>query len=83
MTRRQVSVDSVDATAIAVALDSIETWPRRAPDEVIASLAASVDGEPTTRALGWARELISDLRYYSAVMAIAARADDPGQERPF
>jgi hypothetical protein len=75
--RRQVSMDAADATSAAVALASIEIWLRRAPEDVIASLAASVYGEPTARALGWARELVSDLRYYSAVLAWAVRADDP------
>lgn len=75
--RRQVSLDLTDATCAAVALSSIEEWLRRAPEEVIASLAASVYGEPTPRALGWARELTSDLRYYSAVLSCAIRAGDP------
>jgi len=84
--RRQVSLDIVDATCTASALGSIEAWLRRAPEEVIASLAASVYGEPTPRALCWARELTSDLRYYSAVLSCAIRAGDdaPRTERnPF
>lgn len=83
--RRQVSIDAVDATCTATALASIEAWLRRAPEEVIASLAASVYGEPTARALCWARELTSDLRYYSAVLSCAIRAaDDPADEgNPF
>lgn len=80
--RRQVSVDAVEATSVAVALSVIETWLRRAPEEVIVSLAASVYGEPTARARCWARELVSDLRYYSAVMAFAVRADD-SEQNPF
>jgi hypothetical protein len=74
--RRQVSLDAVDATCTAVALASIEEWLRRAPEPVIASLAASVYGEPTPRALCRARELASDLRYYSAVLSCAIRASD-------
>jgi hypothetical protein len=79
--RRQITVDATDATCIAVALDNIETWLRRAPEEIIASLAGSVYGEPTARALGWARELVSDLRYYSAVLSCAIRADDPERNK--
>ena len=74
--RRQVQVDAVDAAAIAVVLDHLETWLRRAPDPVITGLARSVYGEPAGRALGWARELCSDLRYYSAIVSAALRADD-------
>ncbi|MGH3406269.1 MAG: hypothetical protein ACRDRJ_27785 [Streptosporangiaceae bacterium] len=81
--RRQVSLDSVDATSIAVALSGIETWLRGAPDNVIASLAEYAYGEPTGHALSWARELISDLRYYSAVMSFAVRAADPEEQPPF
>ena len=76
--RRPVPVDSVDVTAIAVVLDHLELWLRRAPDPVIADLAASVYGEPTGRALSWARELCSDLRYYSGVLSCALRAGDHG-----
>lgn len=76
--RRQVSIDQTDATSIAVALSHLELWLRRAPAEVTASLAVSVYGEPTQRALGWARELISDMRYYHTVLACAIRADDTG-----
>jgi hypothetical protein len=76
VTRRQISVDAADATSIAVVLGSIEIWLRRAPDEVIASLACSAYGTPTARALAWTRELVSDLRYYSAVLSCAVRADD-------
>jgi hypothetical protein len=79
--RGQVAVDAADATAIAAALGHLESWLRRAPDPVIADLAASVYGEPTGRALGWARELCSDLRYYSGVLSAAVRAGDPGPER--
>jgi hypothetical protein len=79
--RRQVAIDTVDATCTAVALASIEAWLRHAPEEVIASLAASACGQPTPRALSWARDLISDLRYYSGVLASAARAGDPESER--
>ena len=75
--RRQVPVDAADATAIAVVLGHLESWLRRAPDPVIADLARSVYGEPTGRALGWARELCSDLRYYSAALSAALRAGDP------
>ncbi len=84
--RRQVSLDAVDATCTASALASIETWLRRAPEEVIASLAGSVYGEPTPRALDWARELTSDLRYYSAVLSCAIRAagnPDDAERNPF
>jgi hypothetical protein len=83
--RRQVSIDAVDATCTATALASIEAWLRRAPEEVIASLAASVYGEPTPRALCWARELTSDLRYYSAVLSCAIRAagEPAGEGNPF
>jgi hypothetical protein len=83
--RRQVSLDAVDATCTAVALSSIEEWLRRAPEEVIASLAAFVYGQPTPRALCWARELTSDLRYYSAVLSCAIRAagDDPADGNRF
>lgn len=82
--RRQVSIDAVDATCTATALASIEAWLRRAPEPVIASLATSVYGEPTARALCWARELTSDLRYYSAVLscAIRAAADPAGEGNP-
>ena len=84
--RRRVSLDATDATCTAAALASIETWLRRAPQEVIASLAGSVYGEPTARALDWARELVSDLRYYSAVLSCAVRdsdnPDDP-ERTPF
>ena len=76
--RRQVQVDAVDAAAIAVVLDHLETWLRRAPDPVIAGLARPVYGEPAGRALGWARELCSDLRYYSGVLSCALRAGDHG-----
>jgi hypothetical protein len=76
--RRHVRVDAADATAIAAALAHLESWLRHAPDPVIADLAASVYGEPTTRALGWARELSSDLRYYSAALSCAVRASDTG-----
>jgi hypothetical protein len=76
--RRQITLDAADATAIAVALGHLELWLRHAPDPVIAGLAGSVYGEPTRRALGWARDLCSDLRYYSAVLSSAVRADDPG-----
>jgi hypothetical protein len=79
--RRQVRVDAVDATAIAVVLGHLESWLRRAPAPVIADLAASVYGEPTGRATGWARELVSDLRHYSAVLSCALRADDTDPER--
>jgi len=79
--RRQVSIDAVDAACTAVALASIEAWLRHAPEEVIASLAGSAYGEPTARALGWARDLATDLRYYSAVLASAVRAGDPDPER--
>ena len=75
--RRQVPVDAADATAIAVVLGHLESWLRRAPDPVIADLARSVYGEPAGRALGWARELCSDLRYYSAALSAALRAGDP------
>lgn len=81
--RRQVSLDATDATSIAVALSGLQTWLRRAPDDVIASLAVSAYGEPTARALNWARELTSDLRYYSAVISFAVRAADPEEEPPF
>lgn len=74
--RRQVPVDAADTTAIAVVLAHLESWLRRAPDPVIADLARSVYGEPTGRALGWARELCSDLRYYSAALSAALGADD-------
>jgi hypothetical protein len=52
---------------------------------VIASLAAFVYGQPTPRALCWARELTSDLRYYSAVLSCAIRAagDDPADGNRF
>jgi hypothetical protein len=76
VTRRQVQVDSVDATSVAVVLSHLEQWLRRAPDPVIADLARSVYGEPAERAVGWARELCCDLRYYSAVLSCAVRADD-------
>lgn len=80
--RRRVSLDEADATSIAVALSGIETWLRRAPDDVVASLAASTYGKPSPRALQWARELISDLRYYSTVMALAVHAgNDPDDDR--
>lgn len=49
--RRQVSLDVVDAACAASALGSIEAWLRRTHEEVIASLAASVYGEPTPRAV--------------------------------
>lgn len=78
--RRQILLDAADATATAVALAHLELWLRRAPDPVIADLARSAYGEPTARALGWARELCSDLRYYSAVLSCAVRdgaTDDP------
>ncbi|HXW46285.1 MAG TPA: hypothetical protein VEL03_15970 [Streptosporangiaceae bacterium] len=78
--RRRVSLDEADATSIAVALSGIENWLRRAPDDVVASLAASAYGKPTPRALQWTRELISDLRYYSTVMALAVRDNDPGDD---
>jgi hypothetical protein len=82
--RRQISLDATDAVCTAVALASVEEWLRRAPEEVIASLAASVYGEPTPRALEWARELTSDLRYYSAVLSCAIRAaGDPAEGSPF
>jgi hypothetical protein len=83
--RRQVRVDSADATAIAVVLGHLELWLRRAPDPVIADLAASVYGEPTGRALSWARELCADLRYYSGVVSAALRAGDPDdpERNPF
>jgi hypothetical protein len=74
---RPVVLPAVEATAIGVVLEIIETWLRGAPEEVIASLAASAYGQPTARALSWARDLISDLRYYSGVLASAVRADDP------
>lgn len=77
----QVAVDAADATAIAAALGHLESWLRRAPDPVIADLAASVYGEPTGRATGWARELVSDLRYYSGVLSAAVRAGDTDPER--
>ena len=77
---RPVSLEAREATSIAVMLDTIENWLRRAPDDVIASLAASAYGEPTSRAFGWARELISDLRYYSAAMTFAIRAADDPQD---
>ena len=70
---RQVSLNAREANSITVMLDTIENWLRRAPDDVIASLAASAYGEPTPRAFGWARELISDLRYHSAAMALDIR----------
>jgi hypothetical protein len=70
---RQVSLDR-EVTSITVMLDTIENWLRRAPGDVIASLAASACGEPTPRAFGWARELISDLRYHSAAMTFATRS---------
>jgi hypothetical protein len=74
--RRQVSPGAVDATCTAVALASIEQWLRRAPEPVIASLAAPAYREPAPRALSRARELASDLRYYSAVLSCAIRASD-------
>ena len=83
MTRHPVSLDAASATSTAVALSGIETWLRRAPDDVIASHAISAYGAPTPRALSWARELISDLRYYSAVMSFAVRTADPEEEPPF
>jgi hypothetical protein len=76
--RRQVPVDAADAAAIAAALGHLKSWLRRAPDPVLADLAAPVYGEPTGRALGWARELSPDLRYYSAVLSAELRAGDPG-----
>jgi len=76
--RRPIPVDAADATAIAAVLARLEGWLRRAPDPVIAGLAQSVYGEPTGRAMSWARELVSDLRYYSAVLSCALRDDDTG-----
>jgi hypothetical protein len=82
--RRQVSVDAADAACTAAALGHIAAWLHGAPQEVIASLACSAYGEPTARAMGWARDLARDLRYYSAVLSSAARADpdpDPDPDR--
>lgn len=73
--RRQVSVDAADAACAAAALNIIQAWLAGAPEHVIASLAAAC-GQPTARALSLARELACDLRYYSAVLSSAVRADD-------
>jgi hypothetical protein len=83
--RPAVTIDRADAVCVSVMIDRIELWLRHADPGVLASLAASFYGEPTPRALQWTRQLISDLRYFSAALTFALRAgeDDDSHDTSF
>jgi hypothetical protein len=77
---RPVVLPAIEATAIGVVLEIIETWLRGAPEQVLADLALSAYGEHSDRAMTWVGLLLGDLRYHRGSLAGALRSHG-GQEQ--
>lgn len=70
-----VVVPAIEAAAIGVVLEIIETWLAGAPEHILADLARSASGDHDHQAMTWVSLFLGDLRYHRASLAGALRSD--------